>query len=66
MLTNFQISQKTKRPACCDWDCCGCHFGRISYRQHRNKGQNRIIKARRYAKRVERRLVQLMIMEELG
>lgn len=65
MLTNWNASKKTKRPACCDFDCCGCHFGRFERRQHTNKGANRIIAARRYAKRSEKNRLKLEILREI-
>lgn len=67
-LTDFRVSRKTKRPGCCDFDCCGNHFGRIEKSRHaRVHGQvNRIVKTRRYAKRVERRLTKEEIRVQLN
>ena len=67
MITDFRVSYKTNAPQICSFDCCGNHFGRIErstyMRCHRQV--NRIIQTRRYAKRVERRLVQLEIQQQL-
>lgn len=68
-MKDFQYSVKTKSPAICSFDCCGSKFGRIEARGHdkdrRNHRENRIIRARRYAKHVIRQLVRKEIMEEL-
>jgi hypothetical protein len=69
LLTNFQISNKTKRPACCDFDCCGNHFGRIERRSRQSRIHskvNRIKLTRRYAKHVENQLVRKEILLEMG
>lgn len=67
MITNFQLSHKTKRPDCCDFECCGNKFGRIerSVHAHVHGSVNRIVKTRRYAKHVERQLVQKEITNQL-
>lgn len=67
-ITNFQLSDKTKRPACCDFYCCGNKFGRIERSKycHVHSGINRIKRSRRYVKHVERQLVQREIVEQLN
>ena len=66
-LTNFRASSKTC-PPWCSFDCCGCRFGRIERRSmyvRVHSGINRIIRARRYAKHVERQKIQQEIREAL-
>lgn len=68
MITNFKVSSKTKHPKCCHWACCGSKFGRIERSQYASRahGQyNRIVRARRYAKHVERQLVRREIAAQL-
>jgi len=66
MITDFRISKKTRRPGCCNFDCCGNHFGRIERSAHANvRNVNRIIKSRRYVKHVERQMVRKFILSEL-
>lgn len=67
MITDFRISIKTKAPQCCALDCCGNKFGRIErstwIRCHNQV--NRIIKTRRYAKHVMKRMNQMEILQQL-
>lgn len=67
MITNFQISAKTRRPACCDWWCCGNMFGRIERSQyaHIHGNVNRVKLSRRYVKHVEKQIVRREIALEL-
>jgi hypothetical protein len=67
MLTNFQICSKTKRPAVCDFSCCGNKFGRIERAQYckNHSGINRIKRTRRYAKHVERQMIRNEIKSQL-
>lgn len=67
MNMTFQISHKTKSPACCGFDCCGNKFGRIE-RSKYAKYHGRISRmklTRRYAKHVEKRIIQKEIAEQL-
>ncbi len=72
MITDFQASQKTAIPRC-GFACCGNKFGRIE-KSFLHKGKrlypkhhhgNRLARVRRYAKHVERQLVQVEIKQQL-
>lgn len=66
-ITNFQLSDKTKRPPCCDFCCCGNKFGRIERSKYCkvHHGINRIKRSRRYVKHVERQLIEREIQAQL-
>jgi len=67
MITNFQLSAKTKKPAVCGFSCCGNKFGRIERSKYCkvHHGINRIKRSRRYVKHVERQLIKQEIQEQL-
>jgi len=66
MLKILQLSHKTYVPFC-GLECCGNKFGRIERSCHANThGRiNRMKRARRYAKHVERQLIKKEIASQL-